>query len=167
MNSKSEYNRSALPRITTQMGEQDTKEWEKKIRQEKLQEDETEAKIRTLRKKRNKDRVVAPQEPPSKRRKLETSYIGVKQAWGEPEKSEVRKTTRQDLEPPQQEQEHPPLQPPSKKLRQEKLVNIVTLDNKIVEGPIEDLEWEDEIDWGERLRNHRQEIEKIVEEKEV
>ena len=102
------------------MGEQDTKEWEKKIRQEKLQEDETEAKMRTLRKKRNKDRVVAPQEPPTKRRILETSYIGVKQALGEPEKSEVKKTTRQELEPSQQEQEHPPLQPPSKKSRQDK-----------------------------------------------
>ena len=166
MNSKSEYNRSALPRITTQMGEQDIKEWEKKIRQEKQQEDETEAKIRTLRKKRNKDRVVAPQEPPSKRRKLETSYVGVKQAWGEPEKSEVRKTTRQDLEPSQQEQEHPPLQPPSKKSRQEKLTNIVTVENKIVQGPLEDLEWETKIDWEEHLRNHRQEIEKKVEERE-
>ena len=78
----------------------------------------------------------------------------------------LEKTTRQDLEPSQQEQEHPPLQPPSKKSRQEKLTNIVTLENKIMEGPLEDLEWEDKIDWKEHLRNHRQEIEKIVEERE-
>ena len=40
------------------------------------------------------------------------------------------------------------------------------MDNKIVEGPIEDLEWEDEIDWEKHLRNHRHDMEKIVEERE-
>ena len=35
-----------------------------------------------------------------------------------------------------------------------------------MKGPIEDLEWEGEIDWEEHLRNHRQEIEKKVEERE-
>ena len=168
MNSKSEYNRSALPRIVTQLGEQETKDWEKKMRQEKMQEDETEAKIRTLRKQRNKDRMVAPTEPPSKRRKLENSYINMKQAWGEPEKSEARKVTRQELEQEKSQltSQESPLPPPNKKSRQEKLTNIVTLQDKVVEGPIEDLEWEEKIDWEEHLKKHREEIEKITEERE-
>ena len=29
-----------------------------------------------------------------------------------------------------------------------------------MEGPLEDLEWEDKIDWEEHLRNHRQQIER-------
>ena len=86
LNSKSEYNRSALPRIVTLLGEQETKDWEKKMTQEKIQEDETEAKIRTLCKQRNKERVVAPTE-----KKLENSYINMNQASGEPEKQKLEK----------------------------------------------------------------------------
>ena len=90
LNSKSEYNRSALPRITAQIGEQETRETEKLIRQEKAQEEETESKIRTLRKQRNKERMITTQEPARKRRKLDNnSYQNIKQAWGEPTRTET------------------------------------------------------------------------------
>ena len=72
MNSKSEYNRCSLPRLSTKMGDQEMKEY--KIEQEKDKQDEEilEKKIRTLRKELNKSRMHPTKEsgPKPKRGRL-------------------------------------------------------------------------------------------------
>ena len=72
MNSKSEYNRCSLPRLSTKMGDQEMKEY--KIEQEKDKQDEEilEKKIRTLRKELNKSRMHLTKEsgPKPKRGRL-------------------------------------------------------------------------------------------------
>ena len=50
LNSKSEYNRCALPRLTSKLGEQAYGEEEKKRREEKMKEEDIEDRIRKLRK---------------------------------------------------------------------------------------------------------------------
>ena len=50
MNSKSEYNRCSLPRLSTKMGDKEIKEFKKEQEQEKLEEEELDKKIRELRK---------------------------------------------------------------------------------------------------------------------
>ena len=149
------------------MGEQEPREKERILRQEKAQEEEIESKIRTLRKQRNKETMVPAKEPASKRRKLDNNaYQNIKQAWGEPTRSEQQKTSRQDMEQAQVPVQDKLLPPPSKKQRQETLTNLRVIENKVVEGPLEDLELEDKIDWEEKLRNHKEKIEKETEERE-
>ena len=73
LNSKSEYNRCALPRLSTKLGENEFKEWKKESLEEKKKEEELEGKIRVLRKNRNKNRkgeLFIPDPPAEKRRKL-------------------------------------------------------------------------------------------------
>ena len=74
LNSKSEYNRCALPRLVTRMGEKEVKKWKEKEDAEIWKEEELAEKIRNLRKNRNKERQVT-RYPAAKRRKLsEDSY---------------------------------------------------------------------------------------------
>ena len=54
MNSKSEYNRCSLPRLSTKMGDQEIKEYNLEQEQEKHEEENLEKKIRILRKELNK-----------------------------------------------------------------------------------------------------------------
>ena len=56
LNSKSEYNRCALPRLTTKIGENDYKKWEDKQKEDAVKEKEIESQIRDLRMKRYKTR---------------------------------------------------------------------------------------------------------------
>ena len=58
LNSRSEYNRCSLPRISTQLGESEYKIYNDELKAEKEQEEHVEAKIRQLRKLRNKSRLV-------------------------------------------------------------------------------------------------------------
>ena len=46
LNSKSEYNRCSIPRLTTKMGEKEIKEWEKTRQKSKKEESEQEAEIK-------------------------------------------------------------------------------------------------------------------------
>ena len=72
LNSRSEYNRCSLPRLTTQLGESEYKKYSDELAEEKKQDEILEAKIRELRKLRNKARL-APQkreQQKTKRRKL-------------------------------------------------------------------------------------------------
>ena len=72
LNSKSEYNRCALPRLTTKLGEKEFEKWKKEELEDKKKEEDLEKKIRTLRKERNKKRGVQiniQHLPPMKRRK--------------------------------------------------------------------------------------------------
>ena len=56
LNSRSEYNRCALPRLTTKLGEEEFSAWKSELQEEKMKEEELERKIRRLMKERNKDR---------------------------------------------------------------------------------------------------------------
>ena len=71
LNSRAEYNRCAVPRLTTKIGEKDYKKWERKNEEEREKEEILEEKIRTLRKNRNKERrnIEPSGQPAGKRRK--------------------------------------------------------------------------------------------------
>ena len=87
LNSKSEWNNSALPRLVTRTGslEQDLKNCEKELNAEKSAEKEFEDKVRELRKNRNKARLITEKNPPPKRQKIEEgSYISIRKTWGPP-----------------------------------------------------------------------------------
>ena len=56
LNSKIEYNRCALPRLTLKLGDKNVKELEKDIEEEKRKEEVLERKIRELRNRKNKER---------------------------------------------------------------------------------------------------------------
>ena len=87
LNSRTEYNRSSLPRLSTQMGEQAYKEYNKELEDEKKSEDYVEMKIRELRKQRNKARLHPTKElKPTKRRKINENnqYITIEEIWGKP-----------------------------------------------------------------------------------
>ena len=81
LNSKAEYNRCSLPRLTTKMGHKETKEWLKENemteREEKEQDNELKRRIFEIRKERNKTRrevgsgAAPDRENPPKRRKVE------------------------------------------------------------------------------------------------
>ena len=56
LNSKGEYDRSAVPRLTSKMGDNQYKKWEEKEEKEKEKNEELENRIRMMRKNRNKER---------------------------------------------------------------------------------------------------------------
>ena len=90
LNSKSEYNRCALPRLATKIGENDFKKWEESQQEDKNKEFEMEKKIRDMRMQRNKKRQPIPstqQLPAPKKRKVEDNkYYKVFQGQQEAEK---------------------------------------------------------------------------------
>ena len=53
LNSRSEYNRCSLPRLSTKLGDSDYKRYEKELEEAKKKEEEIEGRIREMRKKRN------------------------------------------------------------------------------------------------------------------
>ena len=80
LNSKAEYNRCSIPRLTTKLGEKETKDWlkkhEKTAREEKEQEAELRRKIFEIRKEKKKNRGAETvktndyeKENPAKRKK--------------------------------------------------------------------------------------------------
>ena len=91
LNSKAEYNRCAVPRITTKIGEKHFKKWEKESEKEKAREEELEEKIRRLRKVRNRGRRRnnLREQPAGKRLKVnEAEYLEKRTQWGKPETRE-------------------------------------------------------------------------------
>ena len=95
MNSKSEYNRCSLPRLSTKMGETEYKEYNQSLEQEKLEEEALEKQIRNLRKTQNKTRLHPTKEsgPKPKRRKIENEkYVSIEDIWGKPEKTKQEKS---------------------------------------------------------------------------
>ena len=171
MNSRSEYNRCSLPRLTTQLGESEYKKYSDELAEEKKQDEILEAKIRELRKLRNKARL-APQkreQQNTKRRKINENneYVTLQEIWGHPE---ITKPVTRTAEIQEQEQE-----PVSQKVKtvenpmtptqniheiggQIKLNNLRTI-NKIFEGPKTDVELEEVRDWDKVLTEHRERIE--------
>ena len=101
LNSKSEYNRCALPRLTTKLGEKFEK-WKKEELEDKKKEEDLEKKIRTLRKERNKKRDVhinVQHLPPMERRKTgEEKYMSIRQLleWKKEERDENIKVNDND-----------------------------------------------------------------------
>ena len=179
LNSRSEYNRCSLPRLSTQLGESEYEKYNKELEQEKKQEEILEIKIRQLRKQRNKTRLVPSKsdQQNSKRRKINENndYISIQEVWGPPNKPE--QVTRQASDLPEQ--------PPSKKTKnsrnsetpaqnmhvmsgQFKLTNLRTIE-KIIEVPENNrnLQWEEPRDWDKVLREHRERIEKEELDKNV
>ena len=70
LNSRSEYNRCSLPRLSTKLGDSDFKKYEKELEEAKKKEEGLEARIRSMRKMRNKIRKPrVTLDPPAKRRK--------------------------------------------------------------------------------------------------
>ena len=105
LNSRSEYNRCSLPRISTQLGESEYKIYNDELAAEKEQEEHIEAKIRQLRKLRNKSRLVPlkREQEHTKRRKLNENndYVIIQEVWGRPETAEpeTRKSDEHQSEP--------------------------------------------------------------------
>ena len=86
LNSRSEYNRCSLPRLSTKMGEDSYKEFGQEIENEKNEELRIEKKIRELRKEKNKARLHPTKKVGPKRRKIneENNYITINEIWGKP-----------------------------------------------------------------------------------
>ena len=98
LNSRSEYNRCAVPRLTCKLGDKAFKKYEKEMVNEIEKEEEQVAKIRQLVKNRNRERKNQ-KAPPPKRRKMEEGYITPNMSRPEIEKSEKRKQGAQDEGP--------------------------------------------------------------------
>ena len=92
LNSKAEYNRCAVPRLTTKIGEKDYEKYEKNIEEERKKEEILEGKIRQLRKERNRERKGNKwqEQPAEKRRKTDVSgeYQPQRNKWGRPKQKE-------------------------------------------------------------------------------
>ena len=71
------------------------------------------------------------------------SYQNIKQAWGEPTRTDQKKTSRQEMENFQVPVQVIP--PPSKKKRHEDTIKLSVIENKIIEGQLEDVETEEKI----------------------
>ena len=86
LNSRSEYNRCSLPRLSTKMGEDSYKEFGQEIENEKNGELRIKKKIRELRKEKNKARLHPTKEVGPKRRKIneQNNYITINEIWGKP-----------------------------------------------------------------------------------
>ena len=84
MNNKAEYNRCALPRLTTKLGERDLEKWREEDRLEHLREATIEEKIRLRKKERQKKRGEAnrrrdKEQPARKKRKMEEQHAPMQQ----------------------------------------------------------------------------------------
>ena len=90
LNSKSEYNRCALPRLATRIGEESLEKIEKLRREEKKAEDEYEKNVKNLRMRKSRERREKPtqmDQPAEKRRRLgENEYKRVIQNSNKQEK---------------------------------------------------------------------------------
>ena len=76
MNNKAEYNRCALPRLTTKLGKRDLEKWREGDKEEMMKEASIEENIRMRKKKKAMDRAEKarrrePGQPQRKRRKLD------------------------------------------------------------------------------------------------
>ena len=98
LNSRSEFNRCAVPRLSTKIGDSNFKKYEKDLEAEKEKSEELEEKIRRLRKDRNLERRNMPgqmYQPPGKKRRLdEENHIARFEKRGKPgtrEEGEKRK----------------------------------------------------------------------------
>ena len=135
------------------MGENEYKEYSSEVLQELKQEEEVEKRIRMLRKARNKERLVPAKADckGTKRRKIdENKYISIQENWGQPTRTVATK---------KQAQINNKKRRITTSQRTIELTNITTLENKVIEGPIDTqiLGWEEPRDWNKVLAEHKQE----------
>ena len=173
LNSRSEYNRCSVPRLSAQMGDSEYKKVEKEIEEEKRKEEKLEYKIRQMRKEKTKARLPPTKAsgPAKKRRKLETTeYVTIEEIWGEPEYTEPEKrkdTTEQEQESKRQRTTgpRPPRGSPSpgKELYGGiRLTNLRTVE-RTIQAPERNAEQEEE--WEKKIKEHREQILKEEREK--
>ena len=98
LNSRAEYNRSAVPRLMTKLGEKEYEKFGKEKYLEKIKDDIIDEKIRKLRKARNLDRRPQEYNIENKRRKIdeENSYEEKKGDWGKPSEKKAEKRVNED-----------------------------------------------------------------------
>ena len=170
LNSRSEYNRCSLPRLSTQLGENEYNKLNKELNNEKQQEELLESKIRNLRKQRNKERLmpVKSENMGTKRRKININneYITIQEIWGEPGKTEQTTRKAENNHDDQQRTKkirtnNEPMTPSQNISGQIKLTNIKQVERTKIIPPYEDREgWEEVRDWNKVLREHKESIER-------
>ena len=148
-NSKSEYNRCTLPRLTTKKGEKEFAAWRKEKLESKKKEEYLERKNRIMRKERNKERRVEMNInniPPKKKRKLTTEkFMTVKQmlqGWKKEQKEEGEEKMIDDSDSDNTKVRRIKL---NEELNHTNVEKNKTADNKIDEGEEEDIDWNLEI----------------------
>ena len=163
LNSRSEYNRCSLPRLCTQVGDGQYKQYGKEIEAEKKLEENIENKVRQLRKERNKARLHPTREqgPSKKKRKLaENEYISIQEIWNKPTMSTTQK----------REQELEEIEPNKKMKSNTSTENIAVQHGEIltnlrtIEVEYENKEIELDMDWDNRIKQRRLEIEREEQE---
>ena len=164
LNSKSEYGNSTIPRLVTRNGnkESEMRELEKEMKEEKAKDEAIEKEIRDLRKERNRARLITEKNgADKKRRKIdEEQFISIRKIWGPPPPAAPEK--RKETEKNETE----------KKKRKmeieigEKITNLRTVENAVVEGlTITDFEIE-VVDWEKVLQEHQERVEKETKERQ-
>ena len=68
MNNRSEFNRCAIPRLVTKLGEKELKKWREEDREMQKTEEQVEEQIRMLKKARNKQRAEPQRKDPRAKR---------------------------------------------------------------------------------------------------
>ena len=170
LNSRSEYNNCTLPRLVTRIGDsnEEFKKLEKEQKELKEIDDKIEAEIRSLRRERNKTRLITEKgQPPKKRMKIEDrDYISIRETWGPPKTTAPQKNKKNREHGEEKEIDNP------KKRRieeGERISNLRTIENRVIEGEqISEFEIEivDKVDWENRLKEHKERLEKETRERE-
>ena len=83
LNSRSEYNRCSLPRLSTKLGDKEFKKYEKELEEARRKEEGLEERIRDMRKTRNRARRPRTHmNPPAKKRKTgDKTATGLCSTW--------------------------------------------------------------------------------------
>ena len=119
LNSRSEYNRCAVPRLSTKIGENEYKKWEEDNETEREREEEIESKIRKLKKERNRNRMPKTRrnQPPNKRRKMNDSGYTTNSSQDTPESTEKGKKRKMEEKTETENGEQEQCQSPALKRR--------------------------------------------------
>ena len=165
LNSKSEYNNCNIPRLVTRVGntEKEIKEYEKELRIEKEKDEKLEKEIRTMRKERNRARLITEKNHrPTKRMKTdEGNYISIRKVWGYPKPTAPEKKRNSDDVQVEKRNDK------KRKIEiGERLSNIQRVEDKVYEGEeIRNFTIE-KTDWDKVLREHRERLENETLERE-
>ena len=92
LNSRTEFNRCALPRLATRLGEMEMEKWGEELKEEKRREDHIEEKIRQVRKERNRARLLPIRGEPARKRQKMSEGISIRSIW---KTTSVRRKSRE------------------------------------------------------------------------
>ena len=164
LNSRTEYNRSSLPRLTTKLGDSEYQNWQKELAQDKKKNMIIDDKIRALRKARNKARLLPSKEaPPAKKRRTEEG-ISIRQVWGRPDVKKSEKMTRNDYERNEKKTNLQDIETKQKVIKRDKKSGIEISSEGIVSAPEKNWEKYEKLDWEKEIERHRINLEKKAEE---